>query len=113
MLRAYGERAASRAVRAKSVDRLVSALVAVVIGGLDQNALEALMPMPMSLVEDAGVRLGADPGVYFGKAADIVGHPGNVNLMVWLTRNIEDRTPEAMGFVASEDKTGFRYKWAF
>jgi hypothetical protein len=111
VLRAYGERAASRAVRSKSVDSLILALVAVVVGGLDQNALEALMPV--SLIEDAGLRVGADPGVYFGKAADIVGHPGSVNLMVWLARNPEDRTPEAMGFVASEDLTGFRYKWAY
>jgi hypothetical protein len=110
VLRVYGERAASRAVRSGSVDRLISALVAVVVGGLDQNALEALMPM--SLIEDAGSRIGADPDAYFGPAAGIVGHPGSVNLMVWLSRKPEDRTVGAMGFVASEDETGFRYRWA-
>jgi hypothetical protein len=110
VLRVYGERAASRAVRSGSVGHLVSALVAVVVGGLDQNALEALMPM--SLIEDAGIRVGADPDAYFGAAAGIVGHPGSVNLMVWLSRKPEDRTVEAMGFVASEDASGFRYKWA-
>lgn len=110
VLRAYGERSASRAVRTRSVDQLVSGLVAVVVGGLDQNALEALMPM--ALIEDAGLRIGAEPDGYFGDAADIVGHPGSVNLMVWLTRKPEDRSVEAMGFVASEDGSGFRYKWA-
>ena len=110
VLRVYGERAASRAVRDRSVDQLVSALVAVVVGGLDQNALEALMPM--ALIEDAGVRIGEEPDGYFGDAADIVGHPGSVNLMVCLTRKPEDRSVEAMGFVASQDESGFRYKWA-
>lgn len=109
VLRVYGERCASRAVRERSTERLVAALVAVVIGGLDQNALEAMMPM--ALIEDAGRRIGAEPGVFFGKAADIVGHPASVNLMVWLTRREEDRTPEAMGFAAAHDKFGFRYKW--
>lgn len=110
VLRVYGERAASRSVRDGSVDRLVSALVAVVVGGLDQNALEALMPM--ALIEDAGARIGADPEVYFGAAATVVGHPGSVNLMVWLSRHPDDRTIRAMGFLASEDRSGFRYKWA-
>ncbi|HXC76893.1 MAG TPA: hypothetical protein VNU19_07570 [Candidatus Acidoferrum sp.] len=110
VLRVYGERSASRAVRDRTVDLLVSALVAVVIGGLDQNALEAMMPM--ALIEDAGRRIGADPGVFFGTAANIVGHPASVNLMVWLTRHDEDRTPEAMGFIAAQDRSGFRYKWS-
>jgi len=89
---------------------LVSALVAVVLGGLDQNALEAMMPL--ALVEDAGRRIGAEADVYFGTAANLVGHPASVNLMVWLTRKEEDRTPEAMGFTATGDGAGFRYKWA-
>lgn len=110
VLRVHGERAASRAVRDRSVDLLVSALIAVVIGGLDQNALEAMMPM--ALIEDAGRRIGADPGTYFGTAAAVVGHPASVNLMVWLTRRDEDRTPEAMGFVAALDQSGFRYRWS-
>jgi hypothetical protein len=110
VLRAYSERSASRAVRDRSVDQLVSALVADVVGGLDQNALEALMPM--ALIEDAGLRIGVDPDEFFGDAAGIVGHPGSVNLMVWLTRLPEDRVVQAMGFVAAEEARGFRYKWA-
>ena len=109
VLGAYAERAASRAVRAKSQDLLVSALVALVVGGLDQNALEALTRM--ALVEDAGHRIGAEPGVFFGTAADVVGHPGSVNLMIWLSRSPDDRTPESMGFSAGRDESGFRYMW--
>jgi hypothetical protein len=109
VLRAYAERAASRAVRDQDRDLLVLGSVALVVGGLDQNALEALTRMP--LIEDASRRLGAELADVFEEAAGVVGHPGTVNLMLWLTRAPEDRTPECMGFVAGEDDSGFRYRW--
>ena len=105
----YAERRASMALRDKVIDHLVQALIALVIGGLDQNGLEALMRM--ALVEDAARRLGAEPSVLFEQAADVVGHPGSVNLMLWLTRAAEDRTPECMGFQAVQDAEGPRYQW--
>jgi hypothetical protein len=109
VLRVYVERAAARAVRDKSSDLLVSALVALVVGGLDQNALEALMRMP--LIEDASKRLDLELSDVFEDAAAVVGHPGTVNLMLWLTRAPEDRTPESMGFAAVDDQASFRYRW--
>jgi hypothetical protein len=109
VLRAYGERMSSLAVRRHDPDLLVRAVVAIVLGGLDQNALEALMVMP--LVENSARLLGVSlPGI-FEKAAAIVGHPGSVNLMVWLARKPEDRTIASMGFVESADEGGFRYKF--
>jgi hypothetical protein len=107
VLAAYALRAASRAVREKSEYLLVSALVALTVGGLDQNALEALMIM--SLIDDAGCRIGAERELFFADAADLVGHPGSVNVMAWLSRSPEERSPEAMGFGAGEDSSGFRY----
>jgi hypothetical protein len=109
VLRAYAERAASRAVRDKDRDLLVLGSIALVVGGLDQNALEALTRMP--LIEDASKRLCVELADVFEQVADIVGHPGSVNLMLWLTRAPEDRTPECMGFAAAEDDSGFRYRW--
>lgn len=111
VLRAYAERMASLAVRRRDVQLLVRAVVAVVLGGLDQNALEALMVMP--LIENSARLLDADLAAIFEKAADAVGHPGSVNLMLWLTRAPEDRTLQSMGFVEAEDEGGFRYqlKW--
>jgi hypothetical protein len=41
VLRAYGQRMSSLAVRRHDPDLLVRAVVAIVLGGLDQNALEA------------------------------------------------------------------------
>jgi hypothetical protein len=110
VLRAHAERLASRAVRTRCPRLLVPAVVAAVLGGLDQNAWEAMMPM--ALIDDAGRRLGLDLSDLFEEAARIVGHPGTVNLMVWLTRPAEKRTPEAMGFAPSSDEGGFRYRWS-
>jgi hypothetical protein len=89
---------------------LVLGLIALVVGGLEQNALESLMRMP--LIEDAAKRLGLEPSDVFEDVADVVGHPGSVNLMVWLSRAPEDRTPECMGFEAFADDSGFRYRWS-
>jgi hypothetical protein len=101
---------ASLAVRRHDPDLLVRAVVAIVLGGLDQNALEALMVMP--LVENSARLLGANLASIFEKAAGIVGHPGSVNLMVWLTRAPEDRTIASMGFEEASDEGGFRYKFS-
>ena len=109
VLRSYAERAASRAVRDKSRGTLVLGLTALVVGGLEQNALESLTRMP--LIEDAAKRLDLEPADVFEDVADVVGHPGSVNLMVWLSRAPEDRTPECMGFEAFRDDSGFRYRW--
>ena len=110
VLAAYAERAASRAVRDMDPDRLTHGLVALVIAGLDHNSLEALLRMP--LFEDASRRLGVEPSDLFEDVAGIVGHPGSVNLMVWLARRPEDRTLDSMGFSVGNDKSGFRYVWS-
>jgi hypothetical protein len=111
VLRAYAERMASLAMRRRDAQLLVRAVVAVVLGGLDQNALEALMVMP--LIENSARLLEVDLASIFESAANSVGHPGSVNLMLWLTRAPEDRTLASMGFVEAEDEGGFRYqlKW--
>lgn len=108
VLQAYAERMASLAVRTRDADQLVRALVAIVVGGLDDNAYEAMMVMP--LIEDGARRIGIEPQDVFEKAAAVVGHPGTANLVLWLSRKPEDRTLASMGFIESSDKEGFRYK---
>jgi hypothetical protein len=109
VLRAYAERAATRAVRNDAADLLVLASIALVMGGLDQNDREALLRMP--LVEDASRRIGVDLATVFEEVAGLVGHPGTVNLVLWLSRAPEDRTLEGIGFAAGDDGDGFRYRW--
>ncbi|MEP6695554.1 MAG: hypothetical protein ABJA34_01610 [Pseudonocardiales bacterium] len=110
VLLAYAERSASIAVRNTVPDRLIRALIALVIGGLTQNALEALMRT--ALVEDAARRLGAEPAELFGETADLVGEMGAFALKLWLGRRPEDRTPEVMGFRVAGEALTFRYEWA-
>ena len=109
VLAAYAVRAASRAVRDSDPECLIRGLVAVVVGGLDENGREALLHMPA--LEDACRRLGLEPGDVFGDAAAAVGHPGTVNLALWLARAPEARTLECMGYGVREDESGFRYVW--
>jgi hypothetical protein len=49
--------------------------------------------------------------VYFATAASIIGHPASVNMMRWLARKEESRTPEAMGFTPTGSGATFRYMW--
>jgi hypothetical protein len=108
VLRAYAERMASIAVRRSDIELGRSAVIALVIGGLNDGTPEALTVMaPL----EAGVRkLGGDPGEVFGRAAEVVGHPGSVSLMLWLARTPADRTLSSMGFVEGEDDSGFGYR---
>ena len=107
VLRAYSERMATLAVRRRDASLLVRALVAAVVGGLYQNDREALLVMP--LIEDGAKRIGVQPPTLFEEAAGLVGHPGTVNLVLWLGRKPEDRELSAMGYAVGEDADGFRY----
>lgn len=107
VLRAYAERMASLAVRESSRDLLLNAVVANVVGGLSTNERESLLVM--APIEDAASRIGVDLPGLFEDAASCVGHPGTVNLMVWLTRTPENRSLATMRFVADEGADGFRY----
>jgi hypothetical protein len=109
VLRAYAVRMASLAVRRHDPAKLVSAVIANVLGGLDENMHESLMAM--APIEDAARRLSVDLPQVFEQASTIVGHPGTVNLMIWLTRKPEDRSLASMGYAAGADIDGFRYRY--
>lgn len=108
VLAAYAERMASLAVRAHDRAVLVKALVALILGGLDENRRESLMVM--APIEDAADRSGTDLTGLFAEVSRIVGHPGTANLAMWLSRQEEDRSLKSMGFVATEEADGFRYQ---
>jgi hypothetical protein len=108
VLRAYPERMASLAVRRREPTVLLAAVIANVVGGRDENRLESLMVM--ALIEDSARRIDMDLAELFEQASRIVGHPGAVNLMMWLKRKPKDRSLTSMSFVAGEDADGFRYR---
>jgi hypothetical protein len=105
VLRAYAERAASRAVRDRRAELLELALLAMVAGGVADGD-EALMAMP--LIEDAAQRLGSDPARLFADVGRRSGRAGAAALAAWLARAPKDRTLACMGFAADEDDGGFR-----
>lgn len=107
VLQVYAERAAARAVREASQSLLISAIVAVVVGGLERGEYGALRSM--ATIDDACDRVGVLHDAVFGAAAEVVGHPGTINLAIWLSRTGEDRTLKAMGFTTSGDGRDFRY----
>src|ERR1700682_145124 len=109
VLRAYAVRMASLAVRRHDPAPLVGAVIANVVGGLDENMHESLMAM--APIEDAARRLNVELPQLFEQASKTVGHPGTVNLMVWLTRKPEDRSLASMGYAAATDVDGFRYRY--
>jgi hypothetical protein len=108
VLRAYAERMASLAVRRQDPTLLPRAIVALVVGGLDQNKRDSLMIM--APIEDSAARLEKSLSAIFEDVSKIVGHPATVNLMMWLTRRPETRTLASMRFIPSEDEDGFRYR---
>lgn len=104
---AYAERMASLAVRRQDRTTLLRAVVANVVGGLDQNRRESIMVM--APIEDAAKRIGVDLPGLFEEASETVGSPGTVYLVQWLGRKPENRTLTCMKFVVTEDDDGFRY----
>jgi len=109
VLRAYAVRMASLVVRRNDPTQLLSAVIANVVGGLDENMHESLLAM--APIEDGARRLNVDLPQLFEQASKIVGHPGTVNLMMWLTRKPEDRTLASMSYAAGTDFDGFRYRY--
>jgi hypothetical protein len=107
VLRAYAERMATQAVRARDATLLQAGLVAVVVGGLDRYDREALVIMPV--IEDSATIIGVSPAQAFEEASLIVGHPGAAGLASWLGRTPENRSLAAMGYVRGADRDGFRY----
>lgn len=108
VLQAYAGRVASQAVRRGEPSILLHAVVALVVAGLDRNYPEALMGM--ALIDHSAMKIGADLERILEEASAIVGHPGTVSLVMWISRAPEKRTISVMGYAESEDDDGFRYR---
>jgi hypothetical protein len=108
VLAAYAERMATGAVRTHDPTLLERALVALVLGGLDNNERESLMVM--APIEDSANRIGVDVEDLFQRVSRTVGPQGTVSLVSWLSRKPENRSLASMRFVPSQDSGGFRYK---
>lgn len=109
VLRAYAGRSAMLAVRQSRRELLERALIAIVIGGMSFEDHEAMIQM--SLIDDAGQRLGADLGNLTTKVERVLGTAATEGLRVWNQRDLSSREISTMGYAAGNGSDGFRYVW--
>jgi hypothetical protein len=107
VLRAYGERMASFAVRERDADFLVLGLIAVGLDGWRYDWRENLLIIP--LFYDAATRLGVSPEITFGKTYPFLSEKVVNALEAFLRRSPHDRSLAVMGYKAGADDQGFRY----
>ena len=108
VLLAFAERAATLAVRRRDTSVLTAGLKALTLAA-DLDARDATILLPLYF--DAAMRLDSDPAVLFATA--VVSAPKDgvaASLRSFANRSPEDRSLEAMGYVASADSDGFRYQ---
>src|SRR5262245_44783288 len=108
-LLAYSERMASLAVRERSQELIVLGLIALAVAGCEvgdwRDSIVVIAPN-----YDAALRLKADPGVLFEKAAALLPDDSAEELRAYLRRPAHDKTLEVMGYVPDADAGGFRYR---
>jgi hypothetical protein len=107
VLRAFGERMATAAVRNQDPELLKLGLIAFLIPGAGPDVRDVLVVMPVFY--DAMRRLGVDSESFVNAVRSVVG-----DLLVncfekFLERPEEMKTLKIMAYVAGNDEDGFRY----
>jgi len=109
VLSAFAERMASLAVRTGSRqslrDGLSAAQLALAVAGDSRDSLPGL-----SLLFRASEILEMDPVVEFSAVAAFAAAADNQSLFDFLSRDDEDRSLAAMGYVEDRDDDGFRFE---
>jgi hypothetical protein len=108
VLRAFGERQATSAVRHASAVELEHALVALGLafcGSPDSREDLLVMPLPWH----AAKHLGLDPATVFKQTAKLLAGKARDFLLTFCGRAPQDQTLECMGYVVGADADGFRY----
>lgn len=109
VLSAFAERMASLAVRTGSRqslrDGLSAAQLALAVAGDSRDSLPAL-----TLLFRASEIMDMDPVVEFSVTAAVAAPPDDQPLLDFLTRDDEDRSVAAMGYIEARDDDGFRFE---
>lgn len=108
LLRAFAARMASLAVREASEERLRAGLSALVIENFADDARETLMEL--SILFDAARRIGVSPEAVFSQAIQWASLQAAEQLRTYLARDPGLQRIESMGYSASSDRDGFRYR---
>jgi hypothetical protein len=105
----YSERMAALAVRERNPDLITLGLVAIGVDGWERfDPRENLLIVPLHY--DAAQRIGANPETIFTSVAQLLPETSAEGLRSFLRRSQPDKSLEAMGYVASSDGDGFRYR---
>jgi alkylhydroperoxidase/carboxymuconolactone decarboxylase family protein YurZ len=107
-LLAYSERMASLAVRERSRELITLGLVALGVDGWRTDWRDNALIV--SLHFDAAQRIGASPEAIFESAAQLLPEKPAHALRSFLRRSADDKSLGAMGYLASNDGDGFRYR---
>jgi hypothetical protein len=107
VLRVFAERISSLAVRARSEEKVILALAVLCLSASrsDARELAAILPLPLHAARVVGLDINEAVKRVRGIVGDALAEP----LLDFLKRAPEDRSLEAMGYVAGADEGGFRY----
>lgn len=108
ILNTFSERMASLAVRDQEPGHLRVALLALVLGGLDQGDRGSI-PVA-ALIFESAQRLEMDPVSLFGTMGLQIGEPGLSAFRAFTKRSEHDRSIGAMGYRLREKETGLLYQ---
>lgn len=104
---AFAERMASLAIRAKSQEPLIVAMMAMFlqigVGDVREDIVILI------LIYAAAHKLGLDPRSVFMEAARQFGLNDTSGLEAFLKRSNEDKSLDSMGYVEGSDEDGFRF----
>jgi hypothetical protein len=108
MLSVFAQRAASLAVRNRSVTDLRAGLVAVQLALVLTDDYREVLPA-VSLLYRAAQLIDVDPAPEFHAVGALAGNPPGNHLTQYLERDIEIKRIERMGFVEGADDSGFKF----
>jgi hypothetical protein len=108
VLKGYGERMASLAVRERNEEFIHLGLVAIGVDDWRFDYRDNLVIVPLHY--DAAKRIGADPDAIFERAALCLYGNSASGLRSFLRRTPHDKTIGVMGYAVDSNEQGFRYR---
>lgn len=108
LLISFAERMASLGVREKSVERIRTGLVALLIEDHFGDWRDSLMRL--SPLYHAAGKIGANPDEVFLEVAGLITNSAAISMKEFTARSPDDRSLQAFSYQESTDEDGFRYK---
>jgi hypothetical protein len=107
VLRAFSERMASAAVRARDPEKLRLGLIALLLAWPGPDSRDSLTILPLFC--DASGILGLDSASFVATVRQSIGDQLSAPFVEFLTRSDKNQSLKSMGYSRGADKDGFRY----